>query len=167
MRFAATAWTRSGSGVGPWFGYFEYQVVDPSTLCASVDKRSVIMGFNYERGVPEMLHDLGHRSEALVQAGIGLSLWDRFDGQRARYSQPYDCPPQPDAAHPEVDVANAHAGNVHFPPNAYCHYQYDRPLTMMSDAYQWATFPTLNGVKTPVSAATWGATQEGQQCSSG
>ncbi len=146
---------------GPWFGYFEYQIVDPSSLCASVDQRFVVMGFSYERTVAEMLHDLGHRSEALVQAGIGFSLWDRFDGQRERYGEPYDCPPEPDATHPEVDASTAHAGNVHFPPNAYCHYQYDRPLTVLSDAYQWAGFPTLNGGQTPVSDATWGGTQEG------
>ena len=147
---------------GPWFGYLEYRIVDPASLCPSVSRRFVVMGFSYERGVPEMVHDLGHRAEALVQQGIGITLWDRFDGQRERYGETFDCPPTPDGGHPEVaDPSNTHAGNVHFPPNAYCHYQYDRTLTVMSDADDWANFPNLTGAKTPVNAATWGATQEG------
>ena len=146
---------------GPWFGYLESQAVAPRTLCPHVGRPFVVMGFSYERGVGEMLHDLGHRTEALVQAGIGLDLWDRFDGQRPRYGQDFACPPQPDATHPEITASIAHAGNVHFPPNAYCHYQYDRDHSVLSDAYDWANFPNLTGRTTLVNATTWGATQEG------
>jgi len=146
---------------GPWFGYAEYRTVDPNTMCPQVARTFVVMGFSYERGVSEMLHDLGHRSEALVQAGIGFGLWDRFDGQRDRYGQDDACPTAPDAAHPEVGDAIRHAGNVHFPPNAYCHYQYDRAHPVVSDADDWATFPNLTGRVTVVDAATWGGTQRG------
>jgi len=146
---------------GPWFGYFEWQLVSPNTLCAAVRKPFAVMGFSYERGEPEMLHDLGHRAEGLIQAGIGLSLWDRFDGQRGRYGQDFACPAQPDAEHPEVDSSAAHAGNVHFPPNAYCHYQYDRDFAVMSDADDWANFPDLTGRQTMINSSTWGGTQQG------
>ena len=146
---------------GPWFGYLEYVVVAPKTLCPSVRRPFVVMGFSYERGVAEMLHDLGHRAEALVQQGIGFQIWDRFDGQRARYSEDYACPSEPDSSHPEVDATDAHAGNVHFPPNAYCHYQYDRDHPVLSDADDWANFPNLSGRRTVVNAATWGTDQRG------
>ena len=146
---------------GPWFGYFESRIVAPQTLCPTVNRTFVVMGFSYERGIGEMLHDLGHRAEALVQAGIGFGLWDRFDGQRGRYAQDFACPAQPDATHPEVDATTAHAGNVHFPPNAYCHYQYDRDHSVLTDAYDWANFPNLTGRQTLVNASTWGATQAG------
>ena len=146
---------------GPWFGYLEFQMVAPHTLCAGARRPFVVMGFSYERGVGEMLHDLGHRAEALIQGGIGLALWDRFDGQRARYAQDFACPGQPDATHPEVDLEVAHAGNVHFPPNAYCHYQYDRDLPVLSDADDWANFPALTGRRTILNASTWGGTQRG------
>jgi len=146
---------------GPWFGYLEQRLVSPQTLCSRIRRPFEVMGFSYERGVPEMLHDLGHRAEALVQAGIGFSLWDRFDGQRTRYAQDFACPPTPDATHPEVDPAAAHAGNVHFPPNAYCHYQYDRDFPVLSDADDWANFPDLTGRQTIVNASTWGSTQQG------
>lgn len=146
---------------GPWFGYLEHRLVAAKTLCAGVARPFEVMGFSYERGESEMLHDLGHRAEALIQAAIGLALWDRFDGQRARYSQDFACPSQPDAGHPEVDSGVAHAGNVHFPPNAYCHYQYDRDHPVVSDADDWANFPDLTGRTTVVNATTWGATQRG------
>jgi hypothetical protein len=146
---------------GPWFGYLEYQVVPPRTLCAGVDRTFVVMGFNYERTVAEMLHDLGHRAEALIQPGIGLDLWDRFDGQRPRYGQDFACPAQPDTTHPEVDPAVTHAGNVHFPPNAFCHYQYDRSYAVLSDADDWLAFPTLTGRQTVIDSTTWGGTQLG------
>ena len=146
---------------GPWFGYLEQVLVAPHTLCAQVRQPFVVMGFSYERGEPEMLHDLGHRAEALIQTGIGFTLWDRFDGQRQRYAQDFACPSAPDSAHPEVDPPVGHAGNVHFPPNAYCHYQYDRDFPVLSDAYDWINFPDLTGHQTIVNASTWGGTQRG------
>jgi hypothetical protein len=146
---------------GPWFGYLEYRIAEAQTLCPRVARRFVVMGFSYERTVAEMLHNLGHRAEALVQGGIGLTLWDRFDGQRDRYAEDYTCPAQPDADHPEVDATSTHVGNVHFPPNAYCHYQYDRDHPVLSDADDWANFPNLTGRQTVVNASTWGSTQRG------
>ncbi|HEY8437407.1 MAG TPA: hypothetical protein VIK65_02235, partial [Candidatus Limnocylindrales bacterium] len=104
---------------------------------------------------------LGHRAESLIQSGIGLTLWDRFDGQRGRYAQDFACPAAPDATHPEVDPTVTHAGNVHFPPNAYCHYQYDRSYAVMSDADDWLRFPDLTGELRPVDSTTWGATHQG------
>lgn len=146
---------------GPWFGYEEWTFVAADTLCTGVRRPFVVMGFNYERGEPEMLHDLGHRAEGLVAPGIGYALWDRFDGQRPRYGQDSACPAAPDAGHPEVDPTVTHAGNVHFPPNAYCHYQYDRDLAVLSDADDWANFPNLTGHQTWITASTWGASQRG------
>jgi len=146
---------------GPWFGYLEYRIAAPQTLCPQVARAFVVMGFNYERTVAEMLHDLGHRAEALIQLGIGLPLWDRFDGQRDRYADDYACPAQPDAGHPEVEATSAHAGNVHFPPNAFCHYQYDRDHPVLSDADDWANFPNLTGRQTVVNASTWGGSHRG------
>ena len=146
---------------GPWFGYLEWHLVTAQSLCPAVRKPFAVMGFSYERGEPEMLHDLGHRAEGLVQAGIGLPLWDRFDGQRDRYAQDFACPAQPDAGHPEVAGVVVHAGNVHFPPNAYCHYQYDRDFAVTSDADDWANFPHLTGATTVINFTTWSGTQQG------
>ena len=146
---------------GPWFGYDEFNVGTPFSLCGQVDRTFAVMGFSYERGVGEMVHDLGHRAEFLIPSNIGYAIWDRFDGQRQRYAEDFFCPAAPDATHPEVDPPVGHAGNPHFPPNAYCHYQYDRDYPVLSDAYDWANYPNLTGAQTTVNASTWGATQEG------
>ena len=146
---------------GPWFGYQEFTIAGPNALCTQVARTFAVMGFSYERGVGEMVHDLGHRAEFLVPASIGYALWDRFDGQRQRYAESFFCPPAPDATHPEVDPPVGHAGNPHFPPNAYCHYQYDRDYPVLSDADDWANYPNLTGAQTTVNASTWGGTQEG------
>ena len=146
---------------GPWFGYREWNLVARNSLCPDVREPFVVMGFSYERGEPEMLHDVAHRAEGLIQSGIGFGIWDRFDGQRPRYAQDFACPAQPDATHPEVDPSSTHAGNVHFPPNAYCHYQYDRDFPVVSDADDWANFPNLTGQTTVINSDVWGGTQRG------
>jgi hypothetical protein len=120
------------------------------------------MGYNYERGVTEMLHDLGHRAENALQPALGSTLWNRFDGQNQRYAQDYACPAAPDGTHPEVDTSNTHLGNVHFPPNAYCQYQYDRNVSVLSDAQDWKdNYPNLTGQKTTITCSTWGCDQRG------
>ena len=146
---------------GPWFGYAEFNVGTPMSLCGGVNRTFAVMGFSYERGIGEMVHDLGHRAEFTIPSRIGYEIWDRFDGQRQRYAESFYCPPAPDATHPEIDPPVGHAGNPHFPPNAYCHYQYDRDYPVLSDADDWANYPNLTGAQTTVNASTWGGTQEG------
>ena len=145
---------------GPWFGYQEFNI-GTSQACPDVSRTFAVMGFSYERGIGEMVHDLGHRAEFLIPAAIGYLIWDRFDGQRQRYAEDFFCPGEPDATHPEVDPPVGHAGNVHFPPNAYCHYQYDRDYPVLSDADDWANYPNLTGRQSIVNSSTWGGTQEG------
>src|SRR6266550_2401791 len=48
---------------GPWFGYLEWRLVTPQSLCPAVRKPFAVMGFSYERGEPEMVHDLHHRDQ--------------------------------------------------------------------------------------------------------
>lgn len=140
----------------PWFGFLEYKIIQPASLCDSTTKHFAVMGFSYERGAAEMLHNLAHRAEFTLQRELGRGLWDQFDGQLYRYTQDYACPVAPDAGHPEVDADSTHCGNVHFPPNAYCHYQYDRKLAVQSDCDDWLNYPNLTGQQTTINADTWG-----------
>ncbi len=146
---------------GPFFGYWEYVLVEPWSLCRNVNSNFAVMGFSYERTDAEMLHDLGHRSEGVLQAALGLELWDRFDGQRWRYAERYGCPSAPDGLYPEVDAYDAHNGNVHFPPNAYCHYQYARDFSVQSDADDWLDYPHLADQQTTLNSADWNTNQRG------
>lgn len=140
---------------GGWLGFLEFRIIEPYTLCPELDREFTLMAFNYSRRVPEMLESHAHRTENVLLHKLGAQLWDQFDGQRQRYAQPYDLPPGPDAIHPEVDIENAHCGNVHFPPNAYLHYQYDRQKRVLSDCDQWLNYPNLNGVKKWVNCSEW------------
>jgi hypothetical protein len=57
---------------GPYFGFYESRMVGRGAFWCNgpaVEKncrRFVIMGFNYERDVKEMVHDYGHRAESLL-----------------------------------------------------------------------------------------------------
>lgn len=131
---------------GPWFGFLEYRIVSPNTLCPQVDRQFTVMGFNYERTEAEMLHDLGHRAEQTVSEGIGYELWDRFDGQRHRYGS---------GTFPDVDPTNAHCGNVHFAPNGIEHYIRNRNFPVQSDCNDWQNYPNLTGAKQTINYPDW------------
>src|SRR5258708_12472472 len=86
----------------------------PLTNTAVSQRRFVIMGFSYERGVGEMLEDLGHRAESIIGhvfegARGDANLWERF----TRYDQ--NVPGQ------------AECGTVHFAPNTLRHYDWANP----------------------------------------
>ena len=145
---------------GPWMGYYEFvNLGSQSSYCPSVGRPVSVMGFSYERSVALMVHDLGHRAEQSLGLALG-SPWSSFAFDLGRYNQTYStCPATPDAGHPEVDANNAHVGNVHFPPNAYCHYQYNRNKPVQSDAEDWKLrYPNLNGQKTTINRDSWNCT---------
>jgi hypothetical protein len=107
-------------------------------------RRFVIMGFSYERGVGEMLEDLGHRAESIMEktfeklSGVD-NLWQRF----IRYEQ----------THP----GKAALGNVHFAPNSQSDYDWGNPSTVISECDDWLyNFPDFKSVTRQVTAADWG-----------
>ena len=57
---------------GPYFGFFESRMIGrKSYWCNSPplisdSKRFIVMGFNYERSVTEMLHSFSHRVESIL-----------------------------------------------------------------------------------------------------
>ncbi len=107
-------------------------------------RRFVIMGFSYERGVGEMLENLGHRVESIMEKTFEKltgdnNLWQRF----TRYEQ----------THP----GKAALGNVHFAPNSERDYDWNNPRTVTSECDDWRdNFPNFKGVTRPVTAADWG-----------
>ena len=107
-------------------------------------RRFVIMGFSYERGVGEMLENLGHRAESIMEKTFEKisgddNLWQRF----IRYDQ----------THP----GEAALGNVHFAPNSIRDYDWNNPSTVMSECDDWRdNFPNFKGVRRPVTSADWG-----------
>ena len=62
---------------GPYFGFYESRMVGKGAFWCNGPgieqdcRRFVIMGFNYERDVKEMVHDYGHRSESVLAKHFG------------------------------------------------------------------------------------------------
>jgi len=62
---------------GPYFGYYESRMVGRGAFWCNGPaierdcRRFVIMGFNYERDVKEMVHDYGHRAESILAKHFG------------------------------------------------------------------------------------------------
>jgi hypothetical protein len=57
---------------GPYFGFYESRMVGKGAFWCNGPgieqncRRFVIMGYNYERDVKEMVHDFGHRAESIL-----------------------------------------------------------------------------------------------------
>jgi hypothetical protein len=107
-------------------------------------RRFVIMGFSYERGVGEMLENMGHRAESIMEKVFEKTsgsdnLWQRF----IRYER----------THP----GRAALGNVHFAPNSERDYDWNNSNEVLSECDDWRdNFPNFKGVTRKVTAADWG-----------
>ncbi|HVU10071.1 MAG TPA: hypothetical protein VHD90_02285 [Phototrophicaceae bacterium] len=136
----------------PYCGYYESIMAGPGAFWCNAPplggtqaakKRFVIMGFNYERGVGEMLEDMGHRAESMLskvfeRAHGDANLWERF----TRY----------DKTHP----GRAECGNVHFAPNSLRDYDWGNPRPVPSRCDNWYHFPDLSGEPRQVTCSEWG-----------
>ncbi len=138
---------------GPYFGYFEAAMAGPGAFDINGDaftrvpsaRAFAIMGFNYERGVAEMLHDLCHRVEATLARVYGGWEADRLTTSWARF-----------AANTHQSNGRAGVGSCHYPPNATSEYDYENPRAVASDAADWQRYPALTGTRSAVSRDAWG-----------
>jgi hypothetical protein len=68
---------------GPYFGFYESRMVGRDAFWCNGPaieedcRRFVVMGFNYERDVKEMVHDYGHRAESLLAKQFGSEAFLR------------------------------------------------------------------------------------------
>ncbi len=116
----------------------------PGTSAAG--RRFVIMGFNYERGVGEMLEAFGPRVESTLEHAwrrLGKdpqhNLWKRFIQ--------YD----------KMAPGQAHCGNVHYAPSSLIDYDWGNPRSVRSFCDDWLSFPEFPGVARVVDRAEWGS----------
>ncbi len=107
-------------------------------------RRFVMMGFSYERGVGEMLENMGHRAESIMEKTFEKlsgdnNLWKRF----IRYEK----------THP----GKAAVGSIHFAPNSEKDYDWNNPSSVLSECDDWLyNFPNFKGVTRIVSSNEWG-----------
>ena len=137
----------------PYAGFFESIMGGPGSFWCNAPplegadgagRRFVIMGFNYERTVGEMIENLGHRAESIMKhtfrhKGSDANLWERF----ARY----------DKTHP----GQAEAGVVHYAPNSLKDYDWGNKAKVKSRLHTWQKFPDLDGEPRVVDASQWGS----------
>lgn len=106
-------------------------------------RRFLILGFNYERRVGEMLEALGHQAESIMERvyrhkkGEG-NLWKRF----TRYDK--------------VAPGQAHVGTIHYAPNSLMDYDWGNMTPVRSFCDDWYRFPHMTGTVRMVDATEWG-----------
>ncbi len=107
-------------------------------------RRFVIMGFSYERGVGEMLENMGHRAESILEKTFEKltgddNLWKRF----IRYER--------------TAPGKAALGNIHFAPNSERDYDWGNSGSVLSECDDWSkNFPDFKGDVRLVTAEEWG-----------
>jgi hypothetical protein len=136
----------------PYCGYYESTMGGPDAFWCNAPalgrtdqagRRFVIMGFNYERGVGEMLEDLGHRAESIMKRVYNgrdgeANLWERF------------------IRHDRTHPGRSECGNVHFAPNSDRDYDWGNRRQVLSYCDTWLKFPDLRGDPTLVDCRNWG-----------
>jgi hypothetical protein len=138
---------------GPYFGYWESAMAGPRSFYINggpvrgieCKRPFVIMGFNYERGVAEMLHSLCHRVESTMARFSGGWQSDNLTTHWARF-----------AANTKQSNGQAGCGSCHYPPNGESDYDYGNKRTVSSSADDWLNYPNLKGTKSDVNCETWG-----------
>ena len=106
-------------------------------------RRFIVMGFNFERGVGEMLESFGHRAESLMYKAFerttgNANLWARF------------------TRHEKVAPGQAEVGTIHFAPNSEQDYDWNNQRSVPSNCYDWYNFPNFRGDVRQVNASEWG-----------
>lgn len=138
---------------GPYFGYNESAMAGPGAFYINgavydqVKSRRAfaIMGFNYERGEAEMIHDLGHRTESTMGRVYGGWAMEKLEHNWARF-----------AANWWQSQGQAGVGSCHVPANGESQYDYANPREVESSADDWLNYPDLKGRVALVSRANWG-----------
>jgi len=131
-------WESTMAGKG---AYFCNSDPVPGVECSRI---FVVMGFNYERGVGEMLEDLGHRTESIMTHVFGswepkeTHAWNRF------------------TLYDKVAPGHAACGNVHFAPNSDTDYDWGNKRRVWSTCDDWLAYPKLTGKRRMVDCSEWG-----------
>ncbi|MBT4646715.1 hypothetical protein HN827_04520 [archaeon] len=131
---------------GPGYGYYESFMIGPTPFWTnglvirsplsrenSFKKNIPLMGFNYERGIPEMLHNMGHRIEGTMRS----KLKEEFKNFWVNKFDIYDISEGYNQEGESINEENAGCGNVHYPPNANIKYSYgnEKIVSSKCDAF--------------------------------
>lgn len=138
----------------PMSGMYESRLAGPNAFWwnsppltgTTCEKLLSMMGFNYERGVAEAMHSVGHRAEsALVQA---FGRWNIHD-------------PEPNAWELFTTIdkeipGKGQIGNIHYPVNGLSDYDYSNTNYVITYADNWKRYPYLLDETRTVNCLEWG-----------
>lgn len=136
----------------PWAGFYESRMAGPGAFWCNAPplegtneaaRRFVIMAYNYERGVGEMLESYGHRTESILAEVFRSvpepqNLWKRF------------------TRHEKTHPGQAEVGNVHFAPNSQRDYDWGNRQPVMTRYPAWENFPDLSLAPVRAECSAWG-----------
>ena len=137
----------------PYAGFYESTMGGPEPFWCNAPplehseaagRRFVIMGYNYQRGGGEMLENMGHRAESILEYVFrhkqgDANLWKRF----CRYDK--------------TNPGEAEVGLMHFAPNSVKDYDWGNPNRVKSRHANWFNFPKLEGEPHVVDQTEWGS----------
>lgn len=136
----------------PYGGYYESHMAGPGAFwCNSgplnlLDpgkRRFVIMGFNYERGVGEMLEAYGHRAESIMRY-----VYRNKNGEQNLYER--------FIRHDKKNPGQAEVGWMHYAPNSDRDYDWGNKRVVTSRADDWFNYPNLTGENRSMDCRDWG-----------
>lgn len=137
----------------PYAGYYESIMGGPGAFWCNApplkqtertaERRFVIMGFNYERGVGEMLENFGHRTESILREVYRKkqgdeNLWEKF------------------IRHEKNNPGRAEVGWMHYAPNSERDYDWGNKTKVLSRWKTWRNFPELSGEAEICDCSDWG-----------
>ncbi|MBN1149297.1 MAG: hypothetical protein JXA78_18695 [Anaerolineales bacterium] len=138
----------------PYAGFYESRMAGPGAFWCNAPplegaeragRRFIIMAFNCERGLGEMLESYGHRAEAIMEhvyrdipASHNTNLWRRF----TRYDG--------------IAPGRAEVGSIHFAPNSERDYDWGNRRKVLSRSRAWYDFPDLSAPPRLENCAEWG-----------
>jgi hypothetical protein len=136
----------------PYGGFYESRMAGPGAFFCNAppldgtdqaNRKFIVMGYNYQRGLGEMLEDMGHRAESIMRQVFrnkqgDANLFERF----GRYDK--------------LAPGRAEVGIVHFAPNSLRDYDWGNMTKVPSAWYTWNNFPNLAGAPVIVDAGVWG-----------
>jgi len=140
---------------GPWFGYYEVTMTGPSAFYTnsspfsgnSCNKNMIVMGFSYERGISEMVENLGH--------GLEGTLSHFFGENSTTTSGNYTTPWGKFALSEKVAPGKSGCGWMHYAPNSASDYDWSNKRTVSSTCDDWLNYPNLTNVALLIDCNRW------------
>jgi hypothetical protein len=132
---------------------------DPMIWSSGCNRRFIVMGPSFERGVGEFLESFGHRSESLISKAFNCQdfvVWAYKNGRVPATVGPNRNLFKQFLSFDQIAPGNAGVGSLHFAPNSDRDYDWGNQRIVPSSCYDWYNFPIIKNDIRQVNATEWG-----------